>query len=68
MTVIVSVNPDLVELHTPDREGDQPGATLLLTDTAGELHRLELRGAALRELATIVRRVQAQFPGLLGGH
>jgi hypothetical protein len=63
MTVMVSANPELMELETGD--GEEPRLTLILTDTDDQLHRLSLEGRAMRELAMIFRSIQEQFPGLL---
>jgi hypothetical protein len=66
MSAIVSVNPDLCEFQHSG--GNPTELTLILTDKDGQQHRLVLEKDALRELALLIRGIQAQFPDALGGH
>jgi hypothetical protein len=49
-------------------DGSDPELTLILIDTDGQRHELVLQAAALMKFVKIVRAIQADVPGLLGGH
>jgi hypothetical protein len=67
MRTIVAIDPDRVEFVAAE-EDRPPRLRLFLTTREGQSDVLILEGKALRDLALIVRTIQADFPGALGGH
>ena len=67
MTRIVAIDPERVEFE-PHQDQEPPRLRLVLTDTDGLLHSLELEGRALSDLGEIFRAIREQYPGALGVH
>ena len=66
MTAIVSINRETAEF-----EYEPPGPPelrLILTDKDGQRHSITFEATALREFVELLRGIQSQFPGALGGH
>ncbi len=67
MTTFISANPELMEFDlSDDQEPHQ--MRLILTDAAGQRHRLTLEDPAISELAQIFQALLTEFPGLLTVH
>lgn len=68
MLIVKSVNLEDMELEI---DGEPPGPSqlrLVVTDTDDRSYRIAFERSAIIELVKLLRAVQAEFPGALGGH